>query len=342
MYSARPVGADFSYCGIYELSNIYACCETKNLDQSCAQFSPARDDETPHDCGTCRHQERVSPRVDVVLHQFLQSRSAGRTLLETTIEPSRAVAALSEFDACIDSAGFVHSRPAFLPHCAAMSTTDKPEGENRYLVGPVVNSAGRCAMWTPRTEPEFAAVDARLEALAERPARLHALGVELGMRRERLNALARQNSATAGYAVADEVRDAADRAALDDAHAGRLIAAETNAQADLIAFCLQQRGGSSELVASVTATWVPEGWVPDASFDDTYDLLDDVVLPAGGAVAPTTSPPDPPPSAPHPSAPPPSAPPASAPAPLAPAAAVGAAAVSAAAVSAAASVRQRL
>lgn len=285
MYSGRPTAAGFPFCGVYEFSNTYACCETKNHDLDCAQFTEQRYDAVVHDCSTCLHQQRVSPRVDLVLRQFLYAYDVGRQLLEKSVEPGRAAAAEKEYADCVDGAGFVATRPAFLPWCAALSTTDQPES-TRYVVGPVVNSARRCTAWAPQTELEFTDTDAHLDALTARPRRIYHLLADLEGRRDRLRSLGAQDTVgqdTVGQA--QPYRDSGDRAALDPDYLARLRHAETNAQADLIAFCLRQRGSSSTHVTAVCNNWVPNGWAPDAPFDDTYRLLDDAVT--GAPVAAT-------------------------------------------------------
>jgi hypothetical protein len=240
-WSRRPTVPGLRYCGVDEFDGTFHCCEVKNLDQVCAQFTPRHSDPTPHACGTCEHNLKPSVQVVRVLEQTMQQVVGdgfkGNQFLQQKVRPALELQANAEYRDCVDLVGSLRSRPGFLPHCVARSGVDSHSGEPRYLVGPVVNSAARCDRWTARIRTEHADLHAQLDMQVERARQLY-VSWDDGER----------------WMSEPQTQSAA------------------SASGDVLAFCLAALGASNELIPSIcsdyTRTVWHQEWVPTAATPD--------------------------------------------------------------------------
>ena len=284
-YNRRPFEPKFEFCGVTEFDNTYHCSQLKNIDLRCPDFTPKRGDPEPHSCRTCKHSHATSPRVNVALEQLLRPIATGKKLLDDAIRPACDLRAEVEYRECVDTAGFLSMKPAFLPECTKLSGASAETGDPVFVVGPVVNSAARCVHWIARTEPQFAESDARLDALIARIGQLRALADEMQRRTAQIRSLNIEHMMDTGYRVEQDLHTPADHAAADANYRNRLIGAVTNAECDLIAFCLEALGDNPESIQVLCSDWSGgHEWTPGLVFEDPYHLSDGTEAPP----APTT------------------------------------------------------
>jgi hypothetical protein len=162
-WGRRPTSPDFTYCGLDEFAGTYAIPEVKNLDLSCGKFSPKEPDAAPRACSSCKHLRPPLDGLVRTLEETLQRRGQkGQQLLDGEIAPMLRSQAESEYGECVDGTGVVSKPPIFLPLCHAHSSP----GDSRYIVGPIVNASSRCPRWEADDGSSAARADPKLEAIA--------------------------------------------------------------------------------------------------------------------------------------------------------------------------------
>jgi hypothetical protein len=170
----RPIGFP-PYCGVAEFDARYLIAEVKNRDLQCTDFSRAEASTAPRSCATCRHNRSPLPRVLMTIEQTIARRPQGRGIRDQHMGPALDAQAVMEYSECVDTAGFMRTRPGMLPVCEALSTEGATTGESRYLVGPVVNFAERCPVWEPGENATNREINLTLDALLAELARTRAL-----------------------------------------------------------------------------------------------------------------------------------------------------------------------
>ena len=162
---ARPTHPSFHYCGLDEFEGRYYKCEVKNAEQSCPDFVQRSAEATSHPCSSCCHNrpplghpvqvlEATFRRYGKDSRQNLTRRSACSCRCRRTANTRTA----STTPASCPS----RQLAARLPDPALGGTTT---GEQRTVVGPVVNSAARCGEWAAGQGSSLAAEAAQLDAL---------------------------------------------------------------------------------------------------------------------------------------------------------------------------------
>lgn len=217
---SRPTHPSFGYCGLDEFDGRYYKCEVKNADQDCPHFTPRAAGAAPRPCGSCRyHRKPLDHPVRVLEETFRRYGRRSEATLEDEIRSVVQMQAEGEYQDCVDSAGFLPKLPAFLPVCMARSSPEPTTGELRCLVGPVVNSAGRCGEWSPGAGASADADSAQLDALVA-----HVRGI-----------VSQSEAATlmAPWQVEDQYR------------------LQANAEAAIVARCLSMLGASPDHIAAV-------------------------------------------------------------------------------------------
>jgi hypothetical protein len=170
----RPTDSNFTYCGLDELEGKFYACEVKNVDQDCADFTPAHDPRGRF-CKSCAFNRAASEQIFQTLIQILGEREKGRNLADDT-KKSIETQAQNEYQECVDFVGFVRTKPGLLPVCEAYSSADDASNP-RYLIGPIVNAGNACPKWSAGANESAQQALAGLKALQARAQR--ALGAPL-------------------------------------------------------------------------------------------------------------------------------------------------------------------
>lgn len=229
-YIRRPRGKEFGYCGLDEFKNMYYCAEVKNRDFSCEDFKKYEPEAAagtgPQSCKTCKHNLRPSDQVLQTLLDVVIREAKGAELRNEIIQALN-FEALNEYQDCVDGAGMVSSRPGLLPLCEAWSSPDTDSGGSRYVVGPIVNAAERCAKWEKGSNRRYSEINNELNVLM------------------------------AGYdEVFHQYAENFKMGALDAMQrTGDLSSYVGHAKADLIEFCLLSLGADSAEAESIAARY---------------------------------------------------------------------------------------
>lgn len=250
-YTRRPRGKEFGYCGLDEFKNMYYCTEVKNRDFSCKDFKKYEPEAAagagPQSCKTCKHNLRPSDQVLQTLLDVVIREAKGAELRNEIIQALN-FEALNEYQDCVDGAGMVSSRPGLLPLCEAWSSPDTDSGGSRYVVGPIVNAAERCARWERGSNRRYSEINNDLSMLS-----------------------ARHNEVFQQYAENFKMGglDAMQRTAELSSYVG-------HAKADLIEFCLLSLGvGPAEaesMAARYTQIWEVNVLQPGDQWVSTKDV----------------------------------------------------------------------
>jgi hypothetical protein len=235
---SRPVHPNFTYCGLEEFEGRSLKCEVKNPDQkSCPDFTPRAVEGAPRPCTSCRHNRPpLSHPVRVLEETFRRNGQRSSATLDEEIRNVVQSQAEGEYQDCVEQAGFLAQPPAFLPLCLVRRSAEPMTGEQRSIVGPVVNNAGRCSEWSPGQGPSGSAEAAQLDALVA-----HVRGI-------------------VGQAEAVAYMDPLQM------NAARRL--QANAEAALVARCLAMLGATPDHIAAVCNSFTQafgEPWNPQLS-----------------------------------------------------------------------------
>ena len=144
----------------------FYACEVKNADQKCPDFSP--DGSRRRACTTCAYNQMPCGRLYQTLIQVLSERREGQRI-RSDVDMTLQSQAAGEYKQCVDSAGFMNTRPGLLPIC------EKYSSEAGYVIGPIVNAGNSCPHWSAGTSAVSQSVLARLDLILERAKRIWAL-----------------------------------------------------------------------------------------------------------------------------------------------------------------------
>jgi hypothetical protein len=237
-YTRRPASANFMYCGVDEFNGQYYCCEVKNQNNSCAQFTPRGSDSVSHPCETCQHRWQAPNQLVLTLEETLGRDKNGKELRDQ-VRQQLEHQAQEEYESCIDGAGFLQRRPGVLPLCEARSTDSGSSGPS-FVVGPIVNDGKRCGLWAAGSNLSQQRAEAQLQAYVARSREAAAVRKQPG---PYLNPYA--DPLAAGN-PADQIQ------ALQE-----IVA---NAEADLVEFCLLTLGADPSVSESVATRFSSDVW----------------------------------------------------------------------------------
>ncbi|HEY9156138.1 MAG TPA: hypothetical protein VIM69_13465 [Opitutaceae bacterium] len=242
-YTRRPTVPHFMYCGVEEFSGRAFCCEVKNLDNRCDQFTPKASLPVPHACKTCVHHLAPSSKWVQTAEQVSGAQPKGQPVRES-IRQTLQLQADTEYQTCVDAIGIVPSRPGTLPYCDAHSANDD-NPDPRYVIGPIVNAGERCARWKAGSHP---AINESLSVLAKLVAR--------GKQADHESKFPSVMSGDPAAAASERQRIAG------------------NAQADVIEFCLRSLGVESGFIESACTQYAADVWytVREKYSPDTADI----------------------------------------------------------------------
>jgi hypothetical protein len=149
-WSSRP--SRHSYCGFREFRGEWHVHEVKNRDGGCQDFSERAPARASSSCGGCKHLLSSQTDLLTVLEAcLLTGGDAGKQLFAERVKVEVEVWSELDLTDAIAGGGVVPSEPRFLPICGAYS---QPQ---RYVVGPVVNTAHLCPRWESRLATESVA-----------------------------------------------------------------------------------------------------------------------------------------------------------------------------------------
>jgi hypothetical protein len=165
-WNRRPT-ALMPYCGLAEFQGRYYVCDVKNDGERCDDFRSRPADATAHNCRTCAYNASPMTTVLTALEKSIRSDDPkGTDFRQQDVRPALDAQADFEYRECVDNGGFLRKRPGLLPTCEALSRSSDSEGDGLFVVGPVVNSAGRCAAWQQGANLTSAKIAGEAQALA--------------------------------------------------------------------------------------------------------------------------------------------------------------------------------
>jgi hypothetical protein len=234
-WNRRPT-ARTPYCGVDEFEGRYYVVEVKNANNQCPQHTPRRVDAAPHNCRTCAHNAAPMSAVLLTAQQTLGKEKEGRDLRVQQVDPALEAEANIEYRDCVDGQGFMYTRPGMLPVCEVYSQPSPETGDQRFVVGPVVNTAARCPSWEAGPNPRSQRIAAQLAAMQAEAARTEEVS----------------SHPPAVYFDTDIT-------AMNDA-LGRINGAAGNDQADIIEFGLTVVGLNADFVHTIGSVFMDSGW----------------------------------------------------------------------------------